>query len=797
MSERKRRKKRPSDKRSGGTAESVNEVQFAPIADETRKRYLNYAMSVIMARALPDVRDGLKPVQRRILYAMYSDLRLTADSKRQKCARITGEVTGKYHPHGNVAAYDTLARMAQDFTLREPLIDGQGNFGSIFGLKPAAERYTEARLMPISERLMDELRQETVDNKATYDAERVEPVVLPAQFPNLLVNGASGIAVGMATNIPPHNLSEVVKACGLLIDNRDMTVAEVMRRAIKGPDFPLGGRIVTDRTELRKIYEEGRGSIKVRAEWGFDKDGKKEVSDRLVVSSLPHGVETGPLMEILGGIAENSKLPQLEAAVDETDGEHGLRIVLHLKKGADPNAVMAYLFKNSNLEQNFGYNATSLVPDGNEGALVPKRCSLTEMLNYFLEFRFQTVKRRLEYRLRQLERRIHILEGYVIVFDGLDKALKIIRASTGKSDARVKMMQAFPLDEDQTNAVLELALYRISSLEIDDIREELAALQKEAKQLRTLLKSPTKMWDVVRRELEQIAKDFPDKRRTDFGSSEEITEFDAAAYIVKENTNVVITKDGWVKRLGKVSEVNKLRVREGDRVLEVLPASTLDTVIFYSSDGVAYTIGVDQIPSSTGYGEPWAKYFKIGDGATLVAAITTDPRFTYEDYDVVDAPTPGPHVAVATARGQVMRVSLSPFRQASTKSGRKYCRVRKGDSVVHVEIVDPETDTMFLASKNARIIHIETGDIPILGGAGIGVRGIKLATDDVLLGARKLSRPSDVLRVMNTNDNALSFGQMKYGVTGRGGKGVETSKRAGFKEIVPPDIELVDWTQVE
>lgn len=796
MSERKRRKTRKGAQ-DAPEEPVIGEVLFAPIAGETRKRYLNYAMSVIMSRALPDVRDGLKPVQRRIVYAMYSDLRLTADSKRQKCARITGEVTGKYHPHGTVAVYDTLARLAQDFTLREPLIDGQGNFGSIFGLRPAAERYTEARLKPIAERLMEEIRQETVDHRATYDAEREEPVVLPAQFPNLLVNGASGIAVGMATSIPPHNLGEIIKACLLLIDSPGLSVAEVMRKAVKGPDFPMGGRVMTDRTELRKIYECGRGSIKVRASWEFDKEGKSVVPDRLVITSIPHGVETGPLMEVLGGIAESSKLPQLEAAVDETDGEHGLRIVLHLKKSADPEAVMAYLFKHSNLEQNFGYNATCLVPDGDDGSLVPKRCSLVEMLQYFLDFRFATVKRRLEFELRRLERRIHILQGYVIVFDGLDKALKIIRASAGKADAREKLMKAFPLDEEQTNAVLELALYRISTLEIDEIREELAALEKEAKRIQAILKSDKKLWDLVGRELGEIAKEYPDRRRTDFGSSEELTEFDASAYIVKENTNIVISKDGWIKRLGKVSEISKLRLRDGDQILDVLPASTLDTIVFLSSDGVAYTIGADQIPASTGYGEPWSKFFKIGDGANLVSAITTDARFTYEDFEVVDSPTMGPHVAVVTAAGQVMRVSLSPFRLASTKAGRKYCRCRKGDRVVYAQIVDPETDTMFLASKKARIIHIESGDIPVLAGAGVGVRGIKLAAGDEVLGARRLSRPSDVLRVVNSNGNQLSFGQMKYGVTGRGGKGVETSKRAGFAEIVPPEIELVDWTQVE
>ena len=356
---------------NGGTA-GAGQLQYVSISHETRRRYLNYAMSVIMSRALPDVRDGLKPVQRRILYAMYEELRLLSSTKPRKCAGIVGETLANFHPHGDVAVYEALVRMSQDFTMRYPLVDGQGNFGSIMGLPPAHQRYTEARVTAISEQLMNELRFETVEMRPNYDARKQEPVVLPARYPNLLANGVSGIAVGMATNIPPHNLDELLRACLYLINtDSEVTVAQLMKY-IKGPDFPLGGRIVTDRTELRTMYEEGRGSIKVRGEWRFDKEKRQEVENRIVIYSIPYGVETGPLMTELGDIVHSRKLPQVLEVNDETNEKLGLRIVLDLKKDADPNMVMAYLFKHSSLETNFAYNATCLIPDerGNLGRRV-------------------------------------------------------------------------------------------------------------------------------------------------------------------------------------------------------------------------------------------------------------------------------------------------------------------------------------------------------------------------------------------------------------------------------------------
>ncbi len=775
-------------------AETADRIQYVSISDETRRRYLNYALSVITSRALPDVRDGLKPVQRRILFVMYEELGLTATSKRRKSMKVCGDTMGNYHPHGEGAIYDTLVRLAQSFHLRYPLVDGQGNFGSIIGLPYAAARYTEVRLTAVAEQLMNELNFDTVDKRPTYDAAREEPVVLPTRFPNLLVNGCQGIAVGMATNIAPHNLGEVIAACTHLIEHPDASVAQLMKY-IKGPDFPLGGRIMADRRELRKTYESGRGSIKVRSEWRFDKERRKDVTDRLVVYTVPYGVSTGPLLEELGQLVQNRKLPQLVAVGDETSDENGLRIVLDIKPGSDPEAVMAYLYKHTPLEQSFAYNATCLVPDS-RGALVPARLSLVEMLKNFLEFRYTTVRRRFEFLLKQLEKRIHILEGFAIIFDGLDLALKIIRKSDGKQDAAEKLMKAFPLDLEQTLAILEMQLYRISQLEIGRILEELREKKAEAERIRRILGSKQKLWGVVKTELEEVAAAFPDKRRSVLGSLSEVTEFDPQAYIIRENANVVVSRDGWIKRVGRLQSVESTRVREGDVVVDVVPGSTLDQVVFFCSNGIAYTLPVDQVPASSGYGEPLSKHARLGDGVSIVSAITTDARFTPEDKPVRKEPTPSPYLLIATQNGQVMKLSFSSFRTPSTKVGRKFCRLRSGDRVAFCQLIR-DAETMFLATKKARIIHFKIDDVPLLAAAGKGVRGIKLEQGDMVLGAIQLTRPSDCLHVVNSNEKTLSFGQMKYGVTSRGGKGIKTSQRNEFARIVRPEIQLVDWSQVE
>src|SRR5262245_40027256 len=601
-------------------------IETVSIAEQVRDRFLTYAMSVVTGRALPDVRDGLKPVQRRILYAMYNDLNLTVDKKALKCAKIVGEVMGNYHPHGDGALYEALVRMSQGWVLRVPLVLGQGNFGSVDGDPPAAYRYTEAKLTRQAELLLHELGSETVDLVANYDGTRREPTVLPAQFPNLLVNGTAGIAVGMATQIPPHNLAEVLKASVLLIEQPDSTVANLLDK-VKGPDFPLGGKIVTDRSTLRKIYEEGRGTIKVQGEWKeeeFDR-GRKQI----VITSIPYGVDKGKLENVIGSIIEERKVPQLTGQSNESNDKEGLRLVLEVKPGTDPNLVMAYLYKHTELQKTFSYNVTALVPNEDGTRMVPQDgLSLKDLLRHFLDFRFLTVKKRFEYELRQLRRRFHILEGFAIIFNDLDRAIKIIRNSSGKPDAAEKLKKTFKLDDEQVTAILDAQLYKIAQMEIQKILDELKEKKEKAKEIETILASKKKLWNVIKGEMEALIEKFPERRKTRMATDEDVLEFDEEAYIARENTNVVLTRNGRVKRVGRLKEVESTRVEEGDEVVAVVPGSTLDNVIFLADDGTAYTMRINEVPATSGYGEPVSKFFRLGDGVRVIAAVTTDPRFT-------------------------------------------------------------------------------------------------------------------------------------------------------------------------
>jgi DNA gyrase subunit A len=764
------------------------------IADEVRTRFLRYMVSVVKGRALPDVRDGLKPVHRRILYAMYADLNLTFDRKAMKCAKIVGEVMGNYHPHGDNALYEALVRMAQSWVLRLPLIHGEGNFGSVDGDPPAAYRYTEAKLAKAAETLLSELDQETVDTVASYDGTRREPVVLPAQFPNLLVNGTTGIAVGLATNIPPHNMGEVLKACVTLIDNPDATVAQLLDK-VKGPDFPLGGKIVTDRAALRKIYEEGTGSIKIQGEWKLEELGKGK--QQIVITSIPYNVEKMALENAIGGLIEDKKLPQLVSSHNETNEKEGMRIVLEMKAGADANLVMAYLYRHTELQKNFSYNVTAVVPSVDGTAMVPRDgLSLKDLLRYFLDFRLQVVRRRFEYQLRVLKRRIHLLEGFAIVFDALDRAIAIIRGSTGKSDAAVKLMAEFPLDEIQTDAVLDAQLYKLASMEIQKIRDELAEKMKEAAAIEATLASDVKLWGVVRGELDELsAQPFVGRRKTRMAADEDVLEFNEDAYIVRENTNVVLTRDGWLKRVGRLASVESTRVREGDEVVAVLPASTLDPVIFLAEDGTAYTMRANEVPASSGYGEPITKYFKMADQVKIVAAVTGDPRFT-----PADGPDGTPHLAVALSNGYVFRIPLAAYRAESTKSGRKFARPEPGERVVMARLVGGETG-MMLASRLGHVIHFPLDEVNLLAGVGKGVIGIKLDGKDQCVGGALVSdgRRNELNRLTLEMDNgkADEYTPERVKSHSRGGKGERVRQRVEFTRAVPPPIELVNWDEVE
>lgn len=766
-------------------------IQSVSISEETRHRYLHYALSVIQSRALPDVRDGLKPVQRRILYTMYHDLRLDFAGKPVKCARIVGDVTGKYHPHSDDAAYLALVRLGQSWVMRAPLVQGQGNFGSVEGDAPAAKRYTEAKLSAISDRLMAELHQKTVDYRPNYDNSRSEPVVLPAQFPNLLVNGCDGIAVGMATNIPPHNLGEVVSACITLIDDPEATTATLLNK-VKGPDFPLGGKIIVDRPTLRKIYEEGTGSLKIQGEWRVETPGPKS---QIVITSIPYGVNQGALEAEIGEIIEARKVPQLLGLHNESNEKDGMRVVLEIKQDADPAMIMAYLFKHTALQQNFAYNMTCLVPAG-EGLTRPDRIGLREILLQFNDFRFATVKRRFEYELEQLRKRIHILEGFRIIFNALDEAIRIIRTSEGKADAAEKLMKRFKLDEIQVNAILEAQLYRIATMEIRKILDELKQKKIEAERLEGIIKSKSKLWGVVKSELGDVAEKFGDRRRSRMASDEDVLEFDEEAYIVRENTNVVVTREGWIKRVGRLASLESTRVREGDSILAVAPASTLDVIVFLADDGVAYSLRVNEVPTSSGYGEPITKFFKLGDGVRLVNAITADPRFTPELVKGAKGDPPGPYLLSASQGGQVSRQPFSAFRTESTKVGRRFMRLYDGDRVVLADVIGDET-SVFLASAEGHVIHFEIDEVPVLSSAGKGVLGIKLDDKDVCLGGALIGNRHDACVVETTGGKTHELRRGAYTVTHRGGKGFEVVKRSRLVRVVPAPIQLVNWEEFE
>ncbi len=532
-----------------------------PIATELKEaaeeRYLNYALSVITARALPDVRDGLKPVQRRILYAMYQNLHLTAGARPRKSAAIVGDVLGKFHPHGDQAAYEAMVRMAQPFALRYPLVQGEGNFGSLDGDGAAAMRYTEARLTALAEEMLADLGAETVAFRPNYDSTLDEPVVLPSAIPQLLMNGSTGIAVGMATNIPPHNLREIVGALTAMIDEPDLDVKGLLKH-MKGPDFPTGGEILNSKREIRAIYETGQGPIRLRGEYTVENAprGKRQV----IVTSIPYTVNKATLVEEIANEIVSRKLPQVLDVRDESTTD--VRIVLELKPDVEPATAMAYLYKHTTLQTAFHVNLTCLLPTAHEGIGQPARVTLRDVCRQFLDFRMLVVTRRLEHEKRQLEARIHILDALAKIYDDIDRAIRIIRKSESRADAAKGLMQAFKLDEVQANAILEIRLYQLARLEIEKIRAERAEKKRRLKEVEALLAKPRERWKLIRAELERLGEKYGDKRRTAFSAGEEL-EYDPEAYIVHEDATVVLSRDGWLKRVREVKDPSSTRLREG------------------------------------------------------------------------------------------------------------------------------------------------------------------------------------------------------------------------------------------
>ena len=758
--------------------------------EAAQSRYLNYALSVITSRALPDVRDGLKPVQRRILYTMWRQ-RLRADAKPRKCAKVVGDVMGSYHPHGDAAIYDTLVRMAQPFTVRVPLVDGSGNFGSLDGDGAAAMRYTECRLAPISAELLREIDEQTVDFQPNYDGTREEPVVLPARMPNLLVNGATGIAVGMATNIPPHNLGEVAMALVNLLDDPDLSSAR-LARDVRGPDFPTGGRLVNTAEELTRIYATGSGTVRIRATW---ETGERRRSSKTVhVTSVPYGINKAQLVERIAEVVVARKLPPLLDVKDVSTDD--VRIELELRADADERMVMAYLFKHTPLQTTFPVNLTCLVPtELQPGVGRPERLDLKEVLSRFLLFRLDVVTRRLEHERAALGKRIHILEGFEKVFDALDAIIAMIRQSDGKADAAAKIMQIFGLDAEQTDAILELKIYRLARLEILIIRKELAEKRERAAQIDAELGDEEQRRRIVRDELVEIREAYGEPRRTAIdGPADDEIVFSADDFIVDEDAVVLVSRDGWVKRQREVRDPAATRLREGDALLAALAGSTRAIVVFFTNFGVAYSCRLIDVPATTGYGEPIQRLFKLKDGERVVAALSLDARVAGDITATPPAPEPPTHAVAVSSDGYSLRFGLETFDEPSTRAGRRFARPARGAEIVGVAAIGGD-ETIIAATRAARAMLCPAREINFLSGPGKGVLLIKLAKDrDRVIGFIASRGDRDLLTVETSRGAEQTISTAKYERARRGGKGRELLQRGQFTRVVPrpigtPEIE--------
>ena len=760
----------------------------ADLQQAAEERYLSYALSVITARALPDVRDGLKPVQRRILYAMFQNLRLTAGSRPRKSAAIVGDVLGKYHPHGDQAAYEAMVRMAQPFALRYPLVHGEGNFGSLDGDRAAAMRYTEARLTALAEEMLADLGAETVPFRANYDATLDEPIALPSAIPQLLMNGSTGIAVGMATNIPPHNLREIAGALTAMIDEPTIDVKGLLKH-VKGPDFPTGGEILNGKAEIRQVYESGQGAIRVRGQYTVESGprGKRQI----VVTAVPYATNKAELIEGIAAEIVSRRLPQVVDVRDESTAD--VRIVLEIKADASPEAAMAYLYKHTGLQTNFNVNLTCLLPTGNPAVGQPARVNLQTLCREFLDFRMLVVTRRLEHEKRQLEARLHILDALARIYDDLDKAIRIIRKAESRADAATKLMAEFKLDQVQADAILEIRLYQLARLEIEKIRAERAAKRKRLKEVEVLLAKPRERWELIRAELVALAEKYGDPRRTTFARGGDELEYDPEAYIVHEDATVVLSRDGWLKRVREVKDPASTRLREGDAVQALLAGTTRDRLVLFSSRGGLYVLRVADVPATTGYGEPVQSLLKFGDGERVVTA-----RLVRES--PAAAPPPGGQallpglqaeiagdqaVLVVSAKGYGFRAS--PDLSETTRAGRRLARVGEGDRVVTVEPV--RGGTVVVATARGKMLRFGLDDVAELAGAGRGVILMRPDKgDDAVVGALALPKKGDFLAITpEGGERRIAVADVPAGR--RAGKGQKVVKRGGVAAIRAREVE--------
>lgn len=763
--------------------ETQSNILSAELSKEMRTSFLEYSMSVIVSRALPDVRDGLKPVHRRILYAM-NESGITPRRPHAKSARTVGDVIGKYHPHGDIAVYDTMVRLAQWFSMRVPLVDGHGNFGSIDGDSAAAMRYTEARLDKPAMELLRDLDKETVDFQPNYDDSLEEPVVLPARFPNLLVNGSSGIAVGMATNIPPHNLGETIDATCMMLDNPDVTTEELMT-VLPGPDFPTGA-IIMGREGIKEAYETGRGSLTIRSKCRIE-EGKIGKSS-IVISEIPYQVNRTNLLKKIADLVRDKKLPEVSAVHDAAD-RSGIDIIIDLKQNAIPQVVLNKLYKHTQLQVGFGCNMLALVNG------VPRTLSLKEMLHYYILHQEEVIERRTRYDLAKAEARAHILEGFVIALDDIDKVINIIRSSETDVEAKERLMEAFKLSEKQSEAILEMRLRRLTGLEREKIENELAELRESIAYYKQLLNDTNMVHGVIKDELLEIKSRYSTPRKTKITGA--VKELDVEDLIAEEEVAVTVTKAGYIKRLPVSTYRQQKRggkgmqgvnLKESDFVEHLFIASTHDYILFFSNKGKVYRLKVYEIPEASRHARgnaivnllPFEKDEKV-------SAVIATKDFPEDEY-----------LMFATAGGMVKKTAMKLY-DRTRRDGLIAISLKDGDELISVQRVATGEKVMMVSSAG-KAIQWDEEEVRAMGRDTQGVRGMNVQADAKVLGM-EIVRPGSELFVITERGYGKRTSVEDYPIHHRGGQGVFTITMTAKKgllaamKIVEENDELMIITE--
>ncbi|MFC1632955.1 DNA gyrase subunit A [Patescibacteria group bacterium] len=750
--------------------DDIGQIRPRKITDELQESYLDYAMSVIVSRALPDARDGLKPVHRRILYAMHK-LGLRSSAKFRKSATVVGEVLGKYHPHGDLAVYDAMVRMAQPFSLRYPLVNGHGNFGSLDGDAPAAHRYTEAKMEKITDEMLADIEKETVDFIPNYDSSLEEPVILPTRIPQLLINGTVGIAVGMATNIPPHNLNEILGGIMHLIDNPDATIEDLLE-FVKGPDFPTGG-IIYNQKNILQAYATGKGSIDMRGKTEIVED--KKGLFQIIISEIPYQVNKATLVEKIAQLVTDKKLEGIRDVRDESDKD-GVRIAIDLKKDSYPKKVLNRLFSLTPLQTTFHINMLALV-DG----IQPRVLTLKDVFEQFIEHRLVVVKRRTQHDLRLTKERIHILEGLKKALDHIDQIIKTIKASKTKEIAHTNLRKKFKFSDAQTTAILEMKLQQLAGLERKKVEDELKEKRALAKDLETLLKSKKRQQTVIKTEFKSILDHYGDERRTKVVKGA-IGEFEQEDLIPDEQTLVSLTHGGYVKRMDPGTYKAQRRggkgvsggnIKEEDVIEHLFTTSTLSDILFFTNTGKVFQAKAYELPqaSRTAKGQAIVNFLQLSQGESIEAVIPLP-------YVKDKKKAPEGYVVMATEKGMIKKTALTEF-ENMRKSGLIAIKLKAGDALAWVQ-TSTGKDNIMVATKKGQSIHFAEKDVRAMGRTAAGVRGIRLKTDDEVVGMAVVSDPDKIkdyeILIISENGYGKRTKLSAYKVQNRGGSGIKTSK---------------------